>query len=111
MPGPPSAFQRDVRPSGRNESPAGRSDRDFVRDDVDDAAAAAGAELDGARREREQRVVATAADDVAGVEVRATLTDEDLAGVDELAAETLDAEALSVGVTAVTAGGCTIRPR
>src|SRR5690348_325826 len=57
----------------------GRSGR---RDDVDDLAAALGAELDGTRREREQRVVATAADVDARVELGAALTDEDLAGLD-----------------------------
>ena len=52
--------------------------------------------FDRAGDEREQRVVAAAADAVAGVEVRAALADEDLAGVDVLAAEALDAEALGV---------------
>ena len=78
------------------------------RDDVDDPAAAAGAELDGAGDEREQRVVAAAADAVAGVEVGAALADDDLAGVDQLAAEALDAEALRVGVT--TVAGARTRP-
>ena len=50
------------------------------RDDVDDLAAALGAELDVAGDEREERVVAAAADAVTGVEVRAALTDDDLAG-------------------------------
>ena len=44
--------------------------------------------------QREERVVAATADVGAGVEVRATLTDDDLAGVDELTAEALDAETL-----------------
>jgi hypothetical protein len=35
------------------------------------------------------------------VEVRATLTDQDLACVDVLAAEALDAESLSVGIATV----------
>jgi hypothetical protein len=47
-------------------------------DDVDDAATAAGAELDVARREGEQGVVTATADVVAGVEVRAVLADDDL---------------------------------
>ena len=55
--------------------------------------------------EREQGVVAAAADVQAGVEVGAALAHEDLAGVDELAAEALHAEPLRVGVTAVTARG------
>ena len=75
------------------------------RDDVDDAAAAPGAELDRAGDEREQRVVAAAADVVTGVEVGAALADDDLAGVDDLAAEALDAEALRVGVATVAGGG------
>ena len=75
------------------------------RDDVDDPAAAAGAELDRAGDEREQRVVAATADAVAGVEVGAALADDDLAGVDDLAAEALDAEALGVGVATVAGGG------
>ena len=58
----------------------------------------------GARGQREQRVVAAAADVVAGVEVGAALADDDLAGVDQLAAEALDAEALGVGVAAVPRG-------
>ena len=53
---------------------------------------------------REQRVVAAAADVVAGVEVGAALAEDDLAGLDLLAAEPLHAEALGVGVAAVTAG-------
>src|SRR5690606_8544953 len=68
-------------------------------DDVDDLAAALGAELDGARLESEQRVVAATADARAGVEVGAALTDEDLAGADGLTAEALHAESLCVGVT------------
>ena len=53
------------------------------------------------RRQREQGVVAAAADVVAGVEVRAALADDDLAGVDLLAAEPLDAQPLAVGVAPV----------
>ena len=75
------------------------------RDDVDDLAAALGAELDRAGDEREQRVVAATADALAGVEVRAALADDDLAGVDDLAAEALDAEALGVGVATVAGRG------
>ena len=78
------------------------------RDDVDDPATATGAELDRAGDEREQRVVAAAADAVAGVEVGAALADDDLAGVDDLAAEALDAEALGVGVA--TVAGARTRP-
>jgi hypothetical protein len=38
------------------------------------------------------------------VEVGAPLADDDLAGVDDLAAEALDAEALGVGVAPVAGG-------
>src|SRR3954453_15724512 len=48
------------------------------RQHCDGAAAALGAELHGTGREREQRVVATAADLVARVEVGAALPDDDL---------------------------------
>ena len=76
--------------------------------DVDDVATAPAAELHRAGDQSEQRVVAAAADVVAGVEVGAALADEDLAGVDLLAAEPLHAEALGVGVAAVAAGGRTL---
>ena len=56
----------------------------------------------------EQRVVATAADVGAGVEVRAAQTDDDLAGEDLLAAEALHAEALRVGVTTVLGARSTL---
>src|SRR4029079_2905384 len=72
------------------------------RDDVDDAATAPGAELHRALGEREQRVVAATADQVARVEVRTPLADDDLAGVDQLTAVPLHAEALRVGVATVT---------
>ena len=54
--------------------------------------------------EREQRVVAATADAVTGVEVGAALADEDLAGLDDLAAEALHAEELRVGVATVARG-------
>src|SRR3954447_24049009 len=81
-----------------------RALRSLARDDVHDAATAARAELDGTADEREQRVVTAAADAAARVEVGATLADDDLAGVDDLAAVALDAEALGVGVAAVLGG-------
>ncbi len=58
--------------------------------------------------EGEERVVATTADVGAGVEVGAALADDDLAGVDDLAAETLHAESLGVGVTTVAGGACAL---
>ena len=73
-------------------------------DDVHGPAAVAHSELNRAADQREQRVVAAAADALARVEVRAALPDDDLARVHELAAVTLDAEALGLGVAAVAAG-------
>ena len=58
--------------------------------------------------ECEQRVVAATADVGAGVEVRAALADDDLAGEDLLAAEALHAQSLSVGVTTVAGGACAL---
>src|ERR1700712_1334653 len=72
--------------------------------DVHDAAAAGGAELDSAGRQGEQRVVSTASDACAGVEVGAALADDDFAGLDDLTAEALHAQVLSVGVTTVASG-------
>ena len=69
-----------VRPARPDDCAVGWTS--LRRDDVDDAAAATGAELDDTGGEREQRVVAAAADVVAGVEVGAALADDDLAGVD-----------------------------
>ena len=80
------------------------ADRDLGRDDVDDAATPAAAELDRAGDEGEQGVVTAATDVQAGVEVGAALADDDLAGVDDLAAEALDAEPLRVGVAPVAGG-------
>src|SRR3546814_4298789 len=77
-------------------------------DDVHHAATATGAELDRTGGEGEQGVVATAADVGAGVEVRAALADDDLARVDALAAEALDAETLGVRVATVLGRGCAL---
>jgi hypothetical protein len=49
-----------------------------------------------------QSVIATAADAVTRVKVGAALPDDDLASVDQLAAEPLDSEPLSIGVATVT---------
>src|SRR3954469_12085703 len=78
--------------------------RRLAVDDAHDTTATLVTELHCARDQREQRVVATAADVVARVEVGAALADEDLAGVDLLAAVTLDPEPLGVGVTPVARG-------
>jgi hypothetical protein len=60
------------------------------RHHVDHPAAAPGTELHGARGEV-----------VTGVEVRASLANDDLAGSDDLATEALDSQALGVGVPTV----------
>src|SRR5690554_4102969 len=82
----------------------GASCSDLGGHDVDRLAAALGAELDGAGSQGEQGVVLAAADVVAGVELGTALADDDLTGADDLTAETLDAEALGVGVAAVPGG-------
>jgi len=69
---------------------------------VDCLAAALGAEFDGAGSGGEQRVVAATADIHTGIEVGAALADQDLAGLDDLTAEPLDAQPLSGGVPTVT---------
>ena len=61
-------------------------------------------ELHLAGDEREKRVILATADVLAGVDVGAVLTNEDLAGVDLLACKALHAKALSVGVTTVAGG-------
>src|SRR5690606_30245068 len=80
-----------------------RADGDLLRDgdDAHGPATALGAELDVTGGQREQRVVAAAADVVTRVEVGAALADDDLTGVDQLAAEPLDAQALCIRVAAV----------
>src|SRR5436853_486782 len=50
---------------------------------------------------REQRVVASHADVRAGMHLRAALAHQDLTGIDPLAAERLDAEALGLGIAPV----------
>jgi 5-keto 4-deoxyuronate isomerase len=72
--------------------------------DVDDPTAAARAEFNGTCLQSEQSVVATAADACTRVEVGSTLANDDLACGNYLATETLDAEALCVGVTTVASG-------
>src|SRR5205823_12962396 len=70
-------------------------------DDADGLASPLGTEFDGTGGRREQRVVATTTDVDAGVEVGAALADQDLAGLDDLATEPLDAEPLSVRIATV----------
>src|SRR5215207_1284062 len=95
----PSAETREGGPKPALTKPMDRLLAD--RHDVDDLAAALVAELHRAGLEREQGVVATATDARTRVEVRAALTDEDLARANDLAAEALHAEALGVRVTTV----------
>src|SRR5262249_1688447 len=77
-------------------------------DDVDDLAANLHADLQGALGHRDQRAVAATADQVARVELRAALADQDLAGIDQLTAEPLHAEPLRVGVATVARAGRTL---
>src|SRR5690242_19756671 len=100
----PEIERRACPPRGR-PSVCGRRALLADRDDVDDATPPLGAELHVALDEREQGVVTAATDAVARVEVRAALADDDLAGVDELAAVALHAEALGVGVPTVLGRG------
>jgi hypothetical protein len=72
--------------------------------DVHHATATASTELNRTGFEGEQGVVATATDACTGVEVGATLANDDFACGNYLATETLDAEALCVGVTTVASG-------
>jgi hypothetical protein len=72
--------------------------------DVHNAATTAGAELDSTGGQGEQGVVSTTANACTGVEVGASLADDDLACGNYLAAEALDAEVLGVGVTTVASG-------
>src|SRR5580700_4024291 len=75
-----------------------------IRFDVHRSATAVLGELDLPGHQGEQRVVVAAADTLARVEVRATLPDDNLARVHELAAEALHAKPLRVGVATVAAG-------
>src|ERR1051326_5898885 len=72
-----------------------------ARNDAHDLATAPRPKLARTRRQREQRVVAAPADQVARVEVRAALAHDDLAGEDLLTAEALHTESLGVGVATV----------
>src|SRR5689334_3097534 len=73
-------------------------------DDADRAALAPLAKRDRPGQEREQGVILAAADAGPGVEMGAALAHDDLARVDLLAAEPLDAQSLCVRVAAVPAG-------
>src|SRR5690606_3525223 len=97
---------RDGIGSGKTRSPAiggassiDRGTRALFGDDVHRAALlrALGGELHLAIDQREQRVVAAQADAIAGVELGATLADDDVAGLDGLAAVDLHTQVLRVG--------------
>src|SRR5699024_2564641 len=65
-------------------------------DDVDEPATLAGAERHGAGSQSEEGIVSSTADVGSGMELGSTLADDDLAGLDGLTAEALDAEVLRV---------------
>lgn len=81
----------------RSDFYANRSDRN----DVDELASLAGSELDGSFGESEQRVVSATADVLARVDTSSALANDDGAGMNFLAIETLYTETLALGVTAV----------
>src|SRR5687768_3560888 len=85
--------RRPVRSVWRNYGGSGLDGADG-----DGAPSPSRAERDRTGVECEQRVVAAAADAETRVEVGAALAHDDLAGLDNLTAETLHAEALGVGV-------------
>jgi hypothetical protein len=62
--------------------------------DIDDAATASHTKVHGARGECEKSVIATTAHIRTWVEVGTTLTNDDFAGINQLATETLDSESL-----------------
>ncbi len=76
-----------------------------LRSNVD--AAAFAVEEHAAVYEGEDGVVAAHAHALAGLELGATLTHDDVAGDDGLTAELLDAEALAAGIATVTDGTLT----
>src|SRR5581483_8882608 len=86
------------RPSSPSEAPTGAL---RLGQDVDELAAAAVTETDGAVGGGEQRVVAAATDVLARVEARAPLADDDRPRGHDLAAADLHPEALRGGVTPV----------
>src|SRR5690606_33841266 len=76
--------------------------------DVDDLAAPLRAELHRPGGEGEQRVVTAPADQVARVELGAALPNQNLASVNNLAAEALHTETFRLGVAAVPRAGRTL---
>ena len=61
-------------------------------------------ELDGTVNQSEQGVIAADADIDAGMDVGASLANQDVAGQNELTISTLHAQALGLGITAVLGG-------
>ncbi len=61
-------------------------------------------ELECAVAEREQRVVLAATDVLAGMEMRAALTYDNVARMNELTGKSLDAKSLRVGIASVARG-------
>ena len=64
-------------------------------------------EVDATVAQSEQRVVLATTDVFAGMELRAALTNDDVAGDDVLATEALHAKSLGMRVAAVTGGAKT----
>ncbi|BAB99754.1 Hypothetical protein [Corynebacterium glutamicum ATCC 13032] len=77
-------------------------------DDVHQATVALGGKLDSASLQCEESVVATATNILTWVELGAALTNKDLACGNLLTTETLDAKALSLGITTVAGARCTL---
>ena len=61
-------------------------------------------ELDGTVNQSEQGVILADADIDTGMDVGASLADQDVAGQNELTVSALDTQALSLGITAVLGG-------
>lgn len=80
----------------------------FSSKNIDNAASAGGAEFDDTLSQCKQGVILAATDVQSRVEVRSTLTNDDLAGTDGLTAEALDAETLGVAIAAVPGAGRTL---
>ena len=65
-------------------------------------------ELDGTVNQSEQGVIAADADIDAGMDVGASLANQDVAGQNELTVGTLHAQSLGLGVTAVLGGAAAL---